>query len=283
MGMPSSSGAEGLEIEQAIINPCQGCSWSDIGISTTNGTLDFVGGGGTLQQSFQLINLTNTQTGLMHGYFNFRAPDNTGWILNITDCGIFGCSSPFAFYPLELLAGSAGQDNYQRVWNAGTQTLTETIGNAIFTQSNGTTALGTNETTIQNAGSGIASGFQVGTTGVVSHTFGSAGDAVQTVSPGSITDQVCADGAVAPCSHYVQTNTGASIDVPLTVTGTGQKLVQIGTQTFSVLAACASGTEGTISPVTDSTTATWGATITGGGTNHVLAYCDGSAWTVAAK
>lgn len=54
-------------------------------------------------------------------------------------------------------------------------------------------------------------------------------------------------------------------------------------QAFSSLASCASGIEGEQVSVTDSTTATWGATITGGGTNHVLAYCDGTAWTVAGK
>jgi hypothetical protein len=52
---------------------------------------------------------------------------------------------------------------------------------------------------------------------------------------------------------------------------------------FSVLPTCASGTEGTHGAVTDSTTNTWGATITGSGSNHVLAYCDGSNWTVAGK
>jgi hypothetical protein len=40
--------------------------------------------------------------------------------------------------------------------------------------------------------------------------------------------------------------------------------------------------EGWQSPVTDSNTATWGATIAGGGANHVLAYFNGTAWTVAA-
>jgi hypothetical protein len=57
-------------------------------------------------------------------------------------------------------------------------------------------------------------------------------------------------------------------------------------QTFSTLPTCTSGVsgiEGSMAPVTDSTTSTWGATITGGGSNHVLAYCDGSNWTVAAK
>jgi hypothetical protein len=36
-------------------------------------------------------------------------------------------------------------------------------------------------------------------------------------------------------------------------------------------------------PVSDSTSTSWGATITGGGANHVLAYCDGTNWTVMAK
>lgn len=41
--------------------------------------------------------------------------------------------------------------------------------------------------------------------------------------------------------------------------------------------------EGMTVPVTDSTTATWGATITGGGTNHVLGYYNGTNWTVMGK
>jgi len=53
--------------------------------------------------------------------------------------------------------------------------------------------------------------------------------------------------------------------------------------TFSSLPACSSSTEGMHAAVTNSTTNTWSATITGGGTNHVLAYCDGTNWTVAAK
>jgi hypothetical protein len=59
--------------------------------------------------------------------------------------------------------------------------------------------------------------------------------------------------------------------------------VTTGPAAFSGLASCSSGLEGSIRGVTDSTTATWGATITGGGSNHVLAYCNGTNWTVAAK
>jgi hypothetical protein len=58
---------------------------------------------------------------------------------------------------------------------------------------------------------------------------------------------------------------------------------QVATGTFSSLATCASGTEGTQAAVTDANTYTWGASITGGGTSHVLAYCDGTNWTVMAR
>lgn len=54
-------------------------------------------------------------------------------------------------------------------------------------------------------------------------------------------------------------------------------------QAFSALTACSSTIEGAMASVTDSSTNTWGATITGSSTNHVLAYCDGTNWTVAGK
>jgi hypothetical protein len=57
--------------------------------------------------------------------------------------------------------------------------------------------------------------------------------------------------------------------------------LRVGATTFASLPA--SPVEGMHATVTDSTTATWGATITGGGANHVLAYYNGTNWTVAAK
>ena len=59
--------------------------------------------------------------------------------------------------------------------------------------------------------------------------------------------------------------------------------LQIVAAAFSSLGTCNSGTEGSMAAVTDSTTNTWGATISGSGTNHVLAYCDGTNWTVMGK
>lgn len=52
---------------------------------------------------------------------------------------------------------------------------------------------------------------------------------------------------------------------------------------FANLPAASSSFEGALASIIDSTTATWGAVITGGGANHVLAYCDGTNWTVAGK
>ena len=52
---------------------------------------------------------------------------------------------------------------------------------------------------------------------------------------------------------------------------------------FTSLPACASGTEGEMRAIADSTVNTWGSTIAGSGANHVLGYCDGTNWTVAAK
>lgn len=63
----------------------------------------------------------------------------------------------------------------------------------------------------------------------------------------------------------------------------GAGTVNLKAQTFASLTACVAGIEGTMAAVTDSSTATWGATVTGSSTNHVLAYCDGTNWTVAGK
>jgi len=65
----------------------------------------------------------------------------------------------------------------------------------------------------------------------------------------------------------------------ITVNGT----IQVKPGIFASLPPCSSATEGTQASLIDSSTNTWGTTITGGGSNHVLAYCDGSSWTVSAR
>ena len=76
---------------------------------------------------------------------------------------------------------------------------------------------------------------------------------------------------------------GNIIDSGVTESSGGFNGVGFGTNLFAALPACVSGTEGYMAAVTDSTTNTWGATITGGGSTHVAAYCDGSVWTVMGK
>lgn len=49
---------------------------------------------------------------------------------------------------------------------------------------------------------------------------------------------------------------------------------------FSAYPACSVGTEGSWATITNSTTATPGATITGGGAHHVLGYCNSVNWLV---
>lgn len=87
---------------------------------------------------------------------------------------------------------------------------------------------------------------------------------------------------------------GSSIAIGHAFTGNGTTTWGTLTPTtFSLLPAC-SGTvlypgggsrspEGSYATISDSSTNTWGATITGGGSNHVLGYCDGTNWTVAGK
>jgi hypothetical protein len=50
-----------------------------------------------------------------------------------------------------------------------------------------------------------------------------------------------------------------------------------------VFSALPAGVEGMLAVVSDSSVNTWGTAIAGGGANRVLAYYNGTAWTVAAK
>jgi hypothetical protein len=43
---------------------------------------------------------------------------------------------------------------------------------------------------------------------------------------------------------------------------------------------CNSGNEGLLASVSDANSATFNATLVGGGSNHVMAYCNGTAFTV---
>lgn len=51
----------------------------------------------------------------------------------------------------------------------------------------------------------------------------------------------------------------------------------------TVFSGLPAGVEGSMAVVTDASVNTWGTVIAGGGANRVLAYYNGTAWTVAAK
>jgi len=55
-------------------------------------------------------------------------------------------------------------------------------------------------------------------------------------------------------------------------------LVQIAPVAFASVPSCTSGLEGTSRAVNNSNTATYNATVAGGGTNHIVAYCNGTNW-----
>lgn len=85
-----------------------------------------------------------------------------------------------------------------------------------------------------------------------------------------------------PLSNYAT----QSINSDLTLNNF--KLTTIGSITlvpvlFNALPACTGSTEGRVYSITDSSTIIWGAIVTGGSTGHIMAYCDGSNYTVMGK
>jgi hypothetical protein len=79
-------------------------------------------------------------------------------------------------------------------------------------------------------------------------------------------------------------NGNLSVTFPGSPTGAlAVQLTRLTPLLFSALPPCDSELEGTQASVKDSGTKEWGATIEPGGTNHVLAYCDGTSWTVSAR
>ena len=69
----------------------------------------------------------------------------------------------------------------------------------------------------------------------------------------------------------------------LTFTTDTSGVTRILPKTFASYQGCSASFEGSYAAVTDSSTDVWGNTVTGGGANHVLMFCDGTNWTVAAK
>jgi hypothetical protein len=110
------------------------------------------------------------------------------------------------------------------------------------------------------------------------------------VSSGTATNLVYYTGSGTTVGGDTSTSDDGAGNIGLkkiTLTGTGPLAItaaaglQLPKGVFSSFPACSGGIEGDTAAMTD--TNLWGAIITGGGTNHVLAYCDGTGWTVVGK
>ena len=88
-------------------------------------------------------------------------------------------------------------------------------------------------------------------------------------------------------TEYVSVNDGplgmSSCFGGVTIGGLGHAALTLAPTIFESLLPCNSTTEGSTRAITDSDTNLWGAQVSGGGANHVLAYCDGTVWSVFAK
>ncbi len=137
-------------------------------------------------------------------------------------------------------------------------------------------------TTVSNGGTGLTSGASGG----VPYFSG-----VTTMASSALLalNTVVVGGGLggAPKTTGVTVDVSNNMGTPGTLsTGVGSGLsgsLMPKPGTLSQAGTCSGAAEGTIAPITDSTTVTWGATITGSGVNHVLGYCDGTQWTVMAK
>lgn len=119
--------------------------------------------------------------------------------------------------------------------------------------------------------------------------------------------QICSTDATLAGCGYIGANSAAPFQVQ-NPTNTGQALMNVTTggvvnglgglsvagvtavdssgghilqkKAVASLPTCDASTEGTLYAVTDASSATFNAALAGGGTNHVMGYCNGTGWTV---
>lgn len=198
----------------------------------------------------------------------------TGWLPYVTG-GSDLCSSLF-FY--NKGAGStnpyiaSGSFNNQTTIVYGPSLGFEAFRCAAFTPA--TSSLFPSSCTPQESGLFVAGKMQL------SSTFSGSSCQISTITPFTDGAYNCtyADGSTSSLTKNLlrlRDTSGNQIDITPTKGGTSPNL-------FVNLPTCDATHEGLLRGVTNSTTNAWGATITGGGAFHVLGYCDGTNWTVAA-
>lgn len=137
----------------------------------------------------------------------------------------------------------------------------------------------TNPVTIGGAGLLANAGGSIGVTGASKSQMTISGFDLPVA--GLVTWSSTATGGASKDTGIARVSAGV-IEINNATAGTYRDILARGLRSAAVTfaSAIASPVEGTVQAFTDSTTATWGATITGGGSNHVLGYYNGTNWKV---
>lgn len=158
-------------------------------------------------------------------------------------------------------------------FGAGTETY---LGKFFETAINGTSKF-----YVSNSGS-VNIGNPGTTTGLV-NMLNAAGDSVITMQGNGASVYSIKAQSVGNGNNFQFGPTGNLFSMTNAGMATFPQSVGTVANTFASLPTCVAGLEGQMRAVTDSNTNVWGASVASGGANHVLAYCNGTAWTVAAK
>lgn len=233
----------------------------------------------------------------------------TGWWPIASTGTIMGTLSAFAGGP--SYAAAYGIDFSSVSFSSGFLKSTGFLvdGSGVLTSANHTISASSGALTVQDTravasgvGGAIAlqgknsGGSQVSYGGVHSYAFNGgvgaeAGHIVlQTMNGGTLSDKFWftnnnrlvfgaltnANVALKPSATLLQIRNGDDTGYG-TFEAASVRIIPI---SVSALPTCNAGAEGTIVPVTDANSATFNAAVAGGGANRVLAYCNGTGWTV---
>jgi hypothetical protein len=184
-----------------------------------------------------------------------------------TMVGLYGTASNLATATVDGLNGVEGQAGLSPL-SAPTATITEQAG-GYFTSQVRATSIPLNAGVYGQAKNDICATCTATIDAAVYADSPPAFTGTSTHHYGVyVADQTTSPGSHNPDPHGVYVVAGGIENKPVV---------------FSTLPPCAAAYEGDTRAVSDSTTNTWGATITGSGGNHVSAYCDGTNWTVYGK
>jgi hypothetical protein len=255
----------------------------------------------TMTESGNIVTVTTTaalNTWFLPGAtVNITGATTTGYNIAgpILNTGYNQSSGVFEMYnPTGSLASCSGACTTSATVNSQ-QNNNTVVGNTITLPCGGTLAgnhygfmvrpLGTNEVannnkiannTVIGCGNGTANSYGVDVTGNVGGTNNTV------LSSNHFVNLAAGIWNNAGLDTYAVNNTFVNVTTPITfASGSGSMAASTTPLAFANLDTCSTTLEGNYAAVTDSTTNTNGATITGSGSNAVSAYCNGTNWVVA--